>query len=161
MAIQDNTRIETHPAGTSNLGGVINGNWQQLELIFDPDPTVPHLYDGTAADVGNLVRDNIFRDGEDVLTTTTPTIDWAGEPYKSHLLTGATTYAFSNLAKGAFLVLHITCDGTGRALTWPASVTFVGADAGAAIAASKEAWVKFHCTDSGTPVVIGEYLEEL
>lgn len=160
MAIKPFTKQEDWDVATSNIGGIINSNVNQLELIFNPTASA-HPYDGTASDVGNLVRDSVFRDGEEVLSGTTPTINWTTEPYLTHTLTGDTTYAFSNLKKGAFITLHITCDASGRTLTWPASVTFVGADAGAAIVALKQAWVELHCTDAGAPVVIAKFFEEL
>ncbi len=28
------TLLETHPTGTLNTGGIVNGNWEQLENIF-------------------------------------------------------------------------------------------------------------------------------
>lgn len=36
MAALPTTALETHPVGTAGINGVINGNWDTLEAIFEP-----------------------------------------------------------------------------------------------------------------------------
>ena len=40
MAILSPSTLEDHPAGTINLGGIINDNWAKINKIFDPDLSV-------------------------------------------------------------------------------------------------------------------------
>ena len=58
--------------------------------------------------------------------------------YKTISLAGALTFTTSNRASGRTVALRLICDGTGRALTFPAGWVFVGAKP-STIAASKTA----------------------
>lgn len=155
MAILPNTRLEDWDVATANIGGILNSNFVQLELIFDPDAS-QHLFG-----VGNIIRDSVWRDGVEALSGTTPDIDFVLKPLQKLTLSGDTIFTVSNATRNKFVTLWLVADGSLRLLTWPGSIVFVGADNGADIAASKNAWVKLHCVDTTGPVILAEFLEEL
>ena len=156
MAIQTNTRLESTETGVTNQAGVINANWQQLELIFNP-ANASHDYDGTAGDVGNLVRDNVYRDGAEALTDDgSVDIDFTKKPMKTLSTTQATTFTMSNVGAGKFVKLRIIDDGTGRGLTWPGSNFVWVTTALATTVASKVHIVELFSFD-GTEVIAKAY----
>lgn len=107
MALLQNTSLETHPSGTLNLNGIINGNWAILDT----------LYGALAGTAG--------------ITTITygATITLAlgtSKPLNQSLLTGAAAIAVSGKAAGLSRILILVGDGTDRALTWPTGAVWTG-----------------------------------
>lgn len=154
MAIQTNSRIETTPAGTTNPGGIINANWQQIEKILNPDTSAAaHPYDNSANDVGNIIRDAVFRDERASLTDDgSVDVSFVAKPAQVVNITQNTTFTFSNIGAGKFVFLEINADGSGPyTLTWPGTVTMLNS-AGTSLAASKKALVQLFSFD-GTNVV--------
>ena len=68
----------------------------------------------------------------------TQNLDFSGQGYLTHSITGDITYTATNYAAGKSLTVRITADGTQRALAFPGTWTFVGTKP-TAIAASKKA----------------------
>ena len=87
----------------------------------------------------------------DVAYAATIDIDFAANNGKTLIvatLTGPVTFTFSNIAQGRAVSVDLLCDGTQRALTFPAATPFVGAKP-SNIAANKAASLTFECRRSG------------
>jgi len=122
MALLSPTTLESHPAGTTNLGGIINDNWAKINAMFDPDldPGDP---------VYGLIAEAVRAQAGGVFTITygaTPNIDFNEEEIQVISLTGDAAFTFSNLGAGKTVRLLIACDGTARTLGWPTGVNWVG-----------------------------------
>lgn len=121
MAQLDPSTLEDHPAGTTNLGGIINDNWHKLNKLFDPDldPGDP-LY--------GLIALALRGQGGGITTlvyAATVDLDFSLKEIQLLELAGDVTFTFSSLAVSRNVRLLIKCDGTGRAITWPAGVNWV------------------------------------
>ncbi|MBU6250963.1 MAG: hypothetical protein KGO47_07355 [Cyanobacteria bacterium REEB417] len=88
----------------------------------------------------------------DVAYAATINIDFAADNGKTlavATLTGPVTFTFSNIAQGRAVSVDLLCDGTQRALTFPAATPFIGSKP-SNIAAGKAASLSFECRRSGT-----------
>jgi hypothetical protein len=149
MAIQPNTGLETHPSGTTNPNGIITGNWEQIERLFDPETS-------WTDDYANTVRDAILKDGTEALTDGAAVeIDMAKQPIKTLAITQNTTFTIANPKKGARVLLEMTATGGPFTLTWPGTVLFY--DTATSIAANKGALVELVCKDSTTPAFFATF----
>jgi hypothetical protein len=121
MALLPNTTLETHPSGTINKNGIINGNWEIIERILNPALSSGDPLFGLVANVAAVQR---------ALTTVayaaSVNIDLT-KTLTRLALTGNVTIAFTNKAAGRGTVLLLTADGTDRTVTWPAGVNWSGA----------------------------------
>lgn len=177
MALQTNTQLETHPAGTTNVGGIINGNWQQIEAIFNPALSalnaVYHLvwraflrYAGAVPTTAARITWDaaagkwIIREGlAAIASSAAPNVDFNGaEVQQIATLAHAPTFTFSNLTAGRNVTLILTADGTGRALTFPA-VIWTNATPGT-LPAGKSAVAVFRSTGTTAGAVFGTYNEQ-
>jgi hypothetical protein len=132
MALQPKTGLETHPAGTSNLAGIINANWQTLEDIAEARGWAR---DALAVEAYAATIDIALLDG----------------PENTHVeVTGDLTLTFSNLGAGRQAALWLRATGT-RALTWPSGMTWLGAAAPATIADGKSIKVEIFCKSATGP----------
>ena len=132
MALLSPTTLEDHPAGTLNIGGIINDNWQKLNKLFNPalSPSDP-LY--------GLVALAVRGQGGGLTTITygaTPNIDFSLKALQLITLTGNAGFTFSNLGVSKTVRLLIASDGTGRNMTWPVGVNWVGNEVPTSIPAS-------------------------
>lgn len=154
MALLPNTSIETHPTGTTGINGILNGNWERLDALFNPALS--------SGDAGYLSFQKAFlrsalagvatgasiwwsgskfsiRVGDSVVTYAgTTNLDLQGATQQRIALTGDITITTSNRAAGVALRVILQADGTTRNLTWPAW-RWVGGTAPATLAASKVA----------------------
>lgn len=177
MAVQTNTRLETHPAGSTNVGGIINGNWLQLEAIFNPALSaanaVFHIvwraflrYSGAVPTTAARITWDatagkwIIREGLAAIASSAgPNIDFNGaEVQQIATLAHAPTFTFSNLTEGRTVTLILTADGTGRALTFPA-IIWANATPGT-LPAGKSAVVVLRSTGTTAGAVFGTYNEQ-
>lgn len=121
MSVLANTTLETHPSGTINKNGIINGNWAILERILDPALSSADPVYGLVARVAN---------GQRSLTTVayaaSVNVDLT-KPMTRLALTGDVTIALTNKAAGRGTVLLLTADATDRVITWPTGVLWSGA----------------------------------
>lgn len=149
------TRLETTPAGIANLGGLINGNWQQLESLFDPALSSGNaafaafakalLRNGTLpTDAARIEWDTsagkfVARAAQGTLVAgATVTADAKGPHLQTCTLNADTTIAVSNMGAGRRFDLALTCDATPRALTWPSgAVNLTGATLPASLTAGQ------------------------
>ena len=165
MATTTIARLETF-TGTTGLAPIINANFQQIEQVFNPVHD-DHLNDGTTEDVANVIRNRIFGDEPEILSGTTPDIDFDTEAVK-HLfdIDAATTFTFSNVGVGKFVyvVLNSTATPGTETMTWPTGASMVWLTAGGEPVAitEKTMLVKLEClgVDGDDDKVLGTYFEE-
>lgn len=150
MAVLTNTGLETHPAGTVNVGGIINGNWQTLEDIFNPalssgdakyQLVLKALIRGSLpTDAAHLEWNGtklIARAGYAAVTyAASVAIDFLAALTQRISLTGNLTLTTTNLGVGRKVTVYLTADASLRTLTFPASWIWTSAMP-ADIAASK------------------------
>ena len=142
MALLPNTGLETHPAGTTNVGGIINANWTALDALHDPAL-------GGGDPMHNAFAKAIARSA--TLPTGPATLEWGTTKpvWRPHLasvayagtvdlpatgpqntliaLTGDITITLSALAAGREFSVIMQADASTRAITWPASIVWLGA----------------------------------
>lgn len=111
------TNLETHPTGTLNPNGIINGNWLILNNIFDPTHVGPQAGVLEAALAG--------------MTTITyagsVNVDLSASRRMNVIsLAGALAVAVTNKAAGRSRRLVLVGDGTDRAISWPAGAVWSG-----------------------------------
>lgn len=157
MALQPATGLETHPAGTIGLNGIIDGNWQRLEAIFaameTAGPDDAFFWDATGK---TFTR----RTAQSALTYAgTTNIDLAAALTQTLALTGNLTLTTSNRAAGRRVSVVITADASLRTLTFPAW-KFLGAAAPADIAAGKTGLLELHSTGTTDAAVIAHWTVE-
>lgn len=140
MAQLSNSGLETTPAGTTNIAGLINGNWSIIEAWFT---TVTWFWLKRIAWATTAYA-------------ATTTISFAGARAQSVSLTGNVTIAFSNLSAGRETTIFLTSDGSSRTLTWPASIIWLGT-APSSLAAGKTLKVVFFSTTSAASGVIAQF----
>lgn len=122
MAALSPTTLETHPAGTLNVGAIIDENWAKINKMFDPA-----LSSGDS--LYGLIAAAVRGQGGGITTIAysgTPNVDFSLKEFQLIALTGDAAFTFSNLAVSRNVRLMIQCDGTGRTLAWPAGVNWVG-----------------------------------
>lgn len=172
MATLPNTGLETHPAGTTNVGGIINANWDTLEALFNPAlssgdpfynalakaltrnatlPTTP-----AALEWGPATKP-IFRPVLQAVTYA-GTVDLPATGPRNTIiaLTGDIVITISALAAGREFNLIMQADGTSRAITWPASIIWLGT-APTSLAAGKTLRVQFLSTGTTAAAVIATF----
>lgn len=139
--------LETHPTGTINKNGIINGNWEILNAMLDPDltdtdPTYGALY-GVIEDAVNGQR------GMTTLTSAaTVNVSMKGRRMqKLSIAHDVTTLNVNDKKAGREVVLLITADGTDRDITWNVSHKWAGT-AITTIPANKSARITIACTDT-------------
>ncbi len=139
MALTPFRKLETHPPGTSNLVGIVNGNWTQLEAE-------------AAANGG--ARDGLLA----VTYASTITLNWLLALRQLCSLTGNVTVAFSNITSGWTLDLYLKSDSSSRNITWPSGIVWLGTAAPSSIAASKTMRVRFSAiTGTALTDVVAEW----
>lgn len=129
-----NGTIQTLTSSTlsSNLtGGTFSG------LVNSTSGTVQTLTSSTAT-ISEIVTAKNAAINVTTLATASGTqnLDFSGQGYLTHAITGNITYTASNYGNGRSLTVRITSDGTARNLTFPTNWVFVGAKP-TSIAASK------------------------
>ncbi len=158
------TLLETHPTGTLNPGGIVNGNWEQLENIFANFGSGAGIL-ATAMDLAGTGSTTLVTlTGVQTLTNktlTTPTV--TGGTFTSPILV---TPALGTPASGN--LSSCTADGTNAvaAKNWPqrvisGDVTLNAADAGGHVyhpAADTTARVVTIPDNSVTPYPIGTHI---
>jgi hypothetical protein len=132
MALLSPTTLEDHPAGTLNLGGIINDNWAKINKIFDPSlsDTDP-LY--------GLIALAVRGQGTGLTTITysaTPDIDFNQFATQLIILSGDAAFTFSNLNISRSVRLLISAGASSRSLSWPSGVNWVNDAVPATIAAN-------------------------
>lgn len=172
--IQPNTGIETHPAGTTNVGGIINANWERIEELFSP--TLSGSDPNASAFAKALVRSN-------TLPTTPARLEWdtaANKPIFRPVLTspaysgtlaldangainvfqalaGDLTVSFTDLAAGREFGVILEADASARALTWPTGVRWLGAAEPTSLPAGKLLRVRFLSTTAAATGVVASW----
>lgn len=175
MAILTYTSLETHPTGTTGINGILNGNWERLEALFNPALA--------GADAGYLSFQKAFlRDALSSPATGT-TIWWGGSKFTSRApdasvsysgttnldlqgaaqqriaLTGDVTLTTSNRAAGVSLRVILEADGTPRNLTFP-SWRWVGSAAPASLAANKVAVLELFARGTADTDIVARWTVE-
>lgn len=127
MALLPLTNLETHPVGSTNVAGIISGNWETLEAI--------------------AAANGFNRQAFAILAyASTITLDFQAARTRRTNLTGDVIVAFGTMATGEDVTLILKGDGSTRNLTWPASIVWLGAAAPATLAANKSLAVRFFST---------------
>jgi hypothetical protein len=175
MAVLPNTSIETHPTGTTGVNGILNGNWERLDALFDPALS--------SGDAGYLSIQKAFLRSTLSGTATGAVIWWAGTKFAVRAADAAVTYAgttnldlqgaaqqrialtgdvtitTSNRAAGVALRVILQADGTPRNLTWPAW-RWVGGTSPASLAASKVAVLELWARGSADTDIVARWSVE-
>ena len=76
-------------------------------------------------------------------------------------LTGNITFTTANKANGLGKMLFITCDGTARNLTFPATWNWLGMNAPTSIAANKKACLSLFCVGTADSDIYATYTQQL
>lgn len=76
-------------------------------------------------------------------------------------LTGNITFTTANRAAGKGKMVFITCDGTARNLTFPATWVWLGMNAPTSIAANKKACLSLFCTGTTDASIYATYTQQL
>lgn len=106
-AILDPTGLELHDTGTTNLNGIINGNWEILNEYLK-----------------TLTGQNGLTTITYAATITIPIK--TSKPLVQCSLTGDVIVAVSEKLAGLSRILTLIGDGTDRAITWPAGAVWAG-----------------------------------
>lgn len=141
MALLPLTGLETHPAGESNVGGIISGNWETLEAIAEENGFHRASYAALAY-------------------AASVTLDFTAARHRMTSLGGNITVAFSNLEAGRDATLILRGDASSRTLTWPAGVVWLGSAAPGTLAANKTLSVRFFATGATASDVIATWQVE-
>lgn len=114
------TTLETHPSGTINKNGLINGNWEIINKLLDPNlSNADPLYGILWAAI----------QGQRALTTLTYSASVAldfSKPLQLVSLTGNITFTTTGRQPGRGITLLVKADGTDRTITWPATWNWSG-----------------------------------
>ncbi len=155
MATLPNTRLETHPDGTTGAAGIVNGNWERLELLFNPamgssDPsynaplkmlmrsaTLPAT-NGASLQWDTSATRMVARPGVATGSGTAPAVDFKGALMLDYTLTGDATFTVTNQGSGWKVDVLVRAGGSLRNLTFPAW-NWVGSAAPASLASGKVA----------------------
>lgn len=173
MAIRTHSRTESTPAGTANVGGIINGNFDQIEAVLDPATASGNPWfnliarallrvTGLPTDAATIrysVASGKFvaRPAFAILTNAASiAADFAAAETQRVDIAQDTTVTFANLSQGRRLDLIIVCDATPRALTWPASIRWLGT-APTGLAAGKAGRARFYSTTGSSSGVFAEW----
>ena len=84
-------------------------------------------------------------------------LNFSGAGVQLLTLGGNTTFSSANLTPGKSVTLLVTCDATGRTLSFPAGWVWVGSNAPASILASKKAVLSVYSTGSADAGVIASW----
>lgn len=170
--ILTHTRLETTPAGTANLGGIVNGNWSQLETLFDPALSSGAVQFNAFAkaflrtatlptDAAQIVWSAasgkfIPRAGIGALAAgATVTGDFLGALRQLCTLDQDSTIAFTNAGTGREIELLITADAATRALTWPSGpLNMTGAALPTSLASGQSLHLVAFCRDGTTAGIV-------
>ena len=123
MAILPKTGLETHPTGTINIGGIINGNWSIIEALFNPE------LDSDEGQYGAVWEALAGQSGMTTIAYSASVnldLSSATREICQITLAGALTVAVTNKAAGRHRWLVIRGDGSNRNLTWPAGAVWAG-----------------------------------
>jgi hypothetical protein len=174
LALLPITGLEDHPAGTTNVGGIINGNWERIEELVDPalatsDPAYNLLAKAltrSALPTANsrLEWDHtlgtpkpVWRKLYDTITyAATINLSFTGAVTQETVATGNMIVTLSNLAPGRETTLIITASGGTRTLTWPSTIVKLGTFPGT-LANGKSILVRFVSTTSGDTGVYASF----
>lgn len=155
MAILTHTRLETHPDGTTGVAGIVNGNWERLEVVFDPalssgdlsfaaftkalirSATLPTI-SGSRLEWSAAISKPVFRPGNAATSGTAIAVDMAGAVQQDVTLSGDLTATTTNKATGLRVDVLIRAGASLRNLTWPAW-KWIGSAAPATLASGKVA----------------------
>lgn len=137
MAILSKTGLETHPVGTTNVNGIINANWQQLEAL------------ATSTGWARAAFASIT-----YAATITPS--FIGAKTQLCALAGNVTVAFANITAGFEQVLILTADASTRTITWPVGVVWLGT-APTSLAAGKTLLVRFNAKGTAASDVFATF----
>jgi hypothetical protein len=107
MALTAFLQLETHPAGTLNLNGIINGNWEILDAQF-----------GKISGYSGITTIAYAATIHLQLSTS--------KPFNQTSLTGNVIVAVDEKAAGLSRILILRGDGTERTVTWPAGAVWDG-----------------------------------
>lgn len=144
MAVLPNSGLETSPAGSSNIAGLVNGNWSIIENWFDAQTWFA------------LKRPNFAT----VAYSASVAINFAGARNQAITLTGNITFTFKNLGAGRETVIYLKGDASlSRTLTWPASIIWLGS-APTSLASAKTLKVRFFSQTSGASGVVAQFSVE-
>ncbi len=160
-------------ASADTWGTKLNNNLDSIDNLLDGTTAVTNMdlntpdidggtIDGaaigaTSASTGaftTLAATGGITENAETLSGTSTTIDLLTGTNFTHTLSGATTYTFSNPASSgnaSSFTLKVIQDSTARAVTWPASVDWVGGTAPTLTSASGGVDVfAFYTIDGGT-----------
>jgi hypothetical protein len=173
MASLPNTALETLAAGSSNPGGIINGNFERLEELLDPslsssDPAY-NLIAKALSRTGTLPTANARLEWDHdspakpfwranyaaVTFASSVAINFKGATAQRIALTGDLELTTSNLAPGRETTVILAADGTLRNLTFPAWVWLGTAPTD--IAAGKTMAIRLLSTTSANTGVLASF----
>lgn len=166
MSLLSPTGLEDHPNGTTNVGGIVNANWQRLNELFDPalagaDPAINAFLAAllraalpTGADAAlwwnNATSRLVSRPGHAAVTySASLNFSMLGALIQTVGLTGDLDVNLTNVAAGRTVEVILTADGTPRNLTWDAGIVWLGVAAPATLPAGKTGSARFRAK-SGT-----------
>lgn len=174
MSVHTNTRLESTEAGTANQAGIIDGNWAQVEALFDPttgsgnswfalflkclirSTTLPT--DAARLEWDQSAGKMIARPGWSTTAAAgTFTVDFKAARLQRMDINAPTTVAFANLAQGREVQALIVGDGSTRTLTFPGGIVWLAGSAPANIAAGKTMLLKFFSQDATANGVLASY----
>ncbi len=139
-----NGTIQTFTSSTATItggtfGGSINSTAGTIGSLNSTSGTIQTLTASTAT-VSEIATGKNFAINVGTLATSSGTqnLDFAGQGYLTHSITGNITYTASNYSAGKSLSIRIISDGTARNFTFPTDWVFVGPKP-TSISASKNA----------------------
>lgn len=176
MASQPYTGLETHPDGTTGVAGIVNGNWERLELLFNPaidsadaayqaflkalarTPTLPSTNGATVQwDEAATPRKMLLRAGYSApAATATPAVDFKGPLIQDFTLNADATFSGTNVAAGWQATAFVRAGGSLRNLTFPAWV-FVGSATPTTLASGKIAVLEVWASGTSSGSVLARW----
>ena len=147
--------LEETPAGTTNVLGVVNSNWQQLEAIFNPTAGSVIAYKAVAQQATPARGDRITWGASapltvpaflDVTYAASINVEFEAASLQRVALTGDLTLVFPTKFEGAKTALVLESDASARTITLPAGARHLGGSL--TIPANKAAWVEVAATST-------------
>lgn len=157
MALLPASGLESHPAGTTGLNGIIDGNWSRLEEVFaamlTAGPDDAFFWDATAKTFSRRPAQSAltYAGTTDVPLNSATTLTLA--------LTGNVTLTTSARAAGRRIAVVIAADASIRTLTFPAW-KFLGGVAPTVIAASKTGLLELFSTGTTDAAILARWTVE-